>query len=60
MYLPLAIDVAQQHCQVILSERSNYAPPSHHQAQLPTAPDYLHTSSITPIDLDAISSRGPG
>ncbi|KAG2215256.1 hypothetical protein INT45_012706, partial [Circinella minor] len=62
MNLALAVEAAQQHSQTIVGDGSRFhQQPQHTQhvhSQL--APEYLRTSGVAPMDLNAIQSRGPG
>ena len=56
MHLALTVEAAQQQSQAILQGPSSYQT----QVQPHLAPEYLRTSGVAPMDLDAIRSRGPG
>ena len=62
MNLALAVEAAQQRSQTILGDGSRFHQQSQHPQHVHSqlAPEYLRTSGVAPMDLDAIQSRGPG
>ena len=59
MRLALTVEAAQQQSQAILQGSSHIPSSFHTQVQPQLTPEYLRTSGVAPMDLDAIRSRGP-
>ena len=59
MRLALAVEAAQQHSQVILAENNKHSsfPQQQQYQHQPVAPEYLRSSGVAPMDLDAIRPR---
>ncbi|KAG2226945.1 hypothetical protein INT45_010224 [Circinella minor] len=59
MDLALGAETTHQHSPSILAEEHDFS--TSHREQLPfqLTPEYLHTSGVSTMDLDAIRSRGP-